>query len=390
MRNSYRFSQLVRSLAAALCAIALISAFHFWSTAFFQHESVDATLASASVTQQTKSPFTVVAGDRSAARKAMEPVLSMPVVALSADVQALIELNKFQRARALLLNQASDAVAAGDDKSLAATLSELGEVSLLEEDIDTAEVYLAEALEVFEQLDDEVAQASVYMQFGRLHLLSRQRARLASGAYDSLLIARWKIAHGQFYSAEADLYRVAESNLGLKRFGAAASAYETLYRGYMKVGDHYQAQVAGVEAIKLHTSAGRMFDAEAMQQRMRNQGISESVFDALAPELDALTSEFENSVKAIGVARDQALLYNQLQARGDVVNAWRFREQANASLAKASKRAQYRSQPDVLAELYRSNASMNSARDSLLKAQRLYQQYDIDTSNLQELQTQIY
>ena len=158
----------------------------------------------------------------------------------------------------------------------------------------------------------------------------------------------------------------------------------------MKVGDRYQAQLAGVEAIRLHASAGRMFDVEALQQRMRHEGISESVFEELAPELTALTAEFTDSVKAIGVARDQALLYNQLQARGDVVNAWRFREQANASLAKASQRAQYRSQPDVLAELYRSNSRMDNARDSLLKAQQLYQQYDIDTSNLQDLQTQIY
>lgn len=390
MSNSYRISRLVRSLAAALCATVLIGAFHFWSTALFQREPAPVSPPPVSTSVQSDSPFAVVAANKNAARKYLEPVLSMPVVTLSADVQALVELNEFQRARALLLSQASNAVVAGDDKSLAATLSELGEVSILEEDIDTAEVYLAEALEVFEQLDDEVAQASVYMQFGRLHLLSRQRARLASSAYDALLIARWKISHGQFYSAEADLYRVAESNLGLKRYGAAASAYETLFRGYMKVGDLYQAQVAGVEAIKLHTSAGRMFAARALQKRMRSDGISESVFEALASELDSLSAEYNDSVKAIGVARDQALLYNQLQARGDVINAWRFRQQANASLAKASQRAQYRSQPDVLAELYRSNTSMDNARDSLLRAQQLYQQYDIDTSNLQDLQTQIY
>jgi hypothetical protein len=387
----YRLPRLVRSLAAAACAVAVIGAFHVWSTAFFAKQRQPAQPADSQVdASATESLFSVIAAEKVAAREAQASILATPTVTLPGDIRDLVELGEFQRARSLLLEQATEAVVAEDDATLAQTLSVLGEVSILEEDIDTAEVYLTEALEVFQQLDDEVAEASVYMQFGRLHVLSRQRARRASSAYDSLLIARWKISKGQFYSAEPDLYRIAESNLNLKRFGAAASAYETLFRGYMEVGDQYQAQQAGIEAMKLHASAGRMFDAEALQQRMLVHGIDASVFEALAPELEALTTEFENSVKAIGTARDQALLYNQLQARGDVINAWRFRQQASASLAKATERAQYRSQPDVLAELYRSNTSMEDAHDSLQKARELYQQYGIDTTNLQDLQTQIY
>lgn len=387
----YRLPRMVRSIIAASCTIGMIGVFHVWSTSFFNRaESPQSETTVAAPTNSTDSPFAVVTAEKAATRNARSSVLNMPTLTLPDDVAALVELGDFQRARELLLARATEAVAEEDDATLAITLAELGEVSILEADIDTAEVYLTEALEVFQQLDDEVAQASVYMQFGRLHLLSRQRARLASSAYDSLLIARWKISKGQFYSAESDLYRVAESNLSLKRFGAAASAYETLFRGYVEVGNQYQAEQAGIEAIKLHASAGRMFDVEALQQRMLAQGVSESVIEALAPEIKILTNEFENSVKAIGTARDQALLYNQLQVRGDIVNAWRFRQQASASLAKATERAQYRSQPDVLAELYRSNSSMDNARDSLHKARELYRQYGIDTTNLQDLQTQIY
>ena len=389
-RQVYRLPRLVRSLAAAAFAVAVIGAFHVWSTTFFSKHQVVQPAESGAEATATESPFSVVAAEKVAAREAQASILAMPTVTLPEEISDLVELGEFQRARSLLLEQAIDAVIAEHDTTLAQTLAVLGEVSILEQDIDTAEVYLNEALEVFQQLADEVGEAGVYMQFGRLHVLSRQRARRASRAYDSLLIARWKISKGRFYSAEPDLYRIAESNLKLKRFGAAASAYETLFRGYMEVGDQYQAQQAGIEAIKLHASAGRMFDADALQQRMLVHGIDTSVFEALAPELEALTTEFENSVKAIGTARDQALLYHQLQARGDVVSAWRFRQQASASLAKVTERAQYRSQPDVLAELYRSNTSMEDAQNSLQKAQELYQQYGIDTTSLHDLQMQIY
>lgn len=318
------------------------------------------------------------------------PLLPLPAMALSSETQALLDRGGIEWTRQQLLDIATTAVGNGDDYQVARLLAELGELSLIEADIDTAEMYLAEALDLFVQQENEVAEAGVYMQMGRLHLLTRQRARVASNAYDTLLVSRWKISQGQFYSAETDLLRVADNNLRLQRFGAAASTFETLYRGYLGVGDIYQAQAAGVEAIRLYASSGRMFDVQALQQKMIAQGIDRSVFTALAPELERLRQEFENSVKALGTARDQEQLYNQLQARGDVVNAWRFRQQAHASLAKASKRAQYLSQPDVLAELYRSNRSMQSAQHSLRKASDLYDEYGFDTTDLKHLEREIY
>jgi hypothetical protein len=332
--------------------------------------------------------------DKSATTAVMQvealPRLPLPAVALSADTQALVDRNGIEWARQLLLQQAMEAAARSDDNSMAGLLAELGELSLIEADIDTAEMYLEESLDLFRQQQNELAQAGVYMQLGRLHLLTRQRARVASNAYDQLLISRWKISNGLFYDAEADLLLVADNNLKLQRYGAAASTYETLYRGYLQEGDLYQAQTSGIEAIKLYASSGRMFDAQRLQKKMITEGIDETVFRTLAPELERLREEFNHSVKALGVARDQAQLYNQLQARGDVVNAWRFRQQAHQALNRASKRAQYRSQPDVLAELYRSNRSKTNARQSLSKAKALFYEYGFETDVLQRLQDKVY
>jgi len=97
-------------------------------------------------------------------------------------------------------------------------------------------------------------------------------------------------------------------------------------------------------------------------------------------------------VQAIGAARDYAQLYNQLLARGDALQAWRFRQQAEQSLANVSKRAQYRRQPDVLVQLYRSNRNMDSALTSLQKANAVYSRYGSTegVQRSQQLRAQIY
>lgn len=385
-RHKYALPKPVRSLLSALVAFAVIVLMHtFLSPAPDSEDDV----APASVVLSADVP----AENLSVVMKQQVeslPLLPLPARALSPETQDLLDIGGIEWTRRQLLEIATQAVSNSEDQALAGVLAELGELSLIEADIDTAEVYLAEALDLFVQQENEVAEAGVYMQMGRLHLLARQRARVASNAYDTLLVSRWKISHGQFYAAEADLLRVADNNLQLQRVGAAASTFETLYRGYHSVGERYRAQAAGIEAIKLYASSGRVFDARALQKKMIEHGIDSAVFTALAPELERLKQEFEDSVQALGTARDQELLYNQLQARGDVVNAWRFRQQAHASLAKASKRAQYRSQPDVLAELYRSNRSIENAELSLVKAAELYDEYGFDTSNLKRLKREIY
>jgi len=64
------------------------------------------------------------------------------------------------------------------------------------------------------------------------------------------------VAHGQFQQAINELKSVVDVNLALNRFGAAAAAYQTLYKGYSQDGQLYEAQEAGIEIVKLHSSAG--------------------------------------------------------------------------------------------------------------------------------------
>ena len=381
-RTAYRIRTIIRSAVAVAAGMLLIIGVQYATRHFSSivtPPSDDPPALQRSENSAITSPFSV--------QKNSEITSSH---ALPADIQKLIDARQFVRAKNALLQAASDAVAAEQDALLAKLLSHLGEVSLVQRDIDTAEVYLAEALDVFNQTGDEVSAAGVYMQMGRLHLVTRERARQASEAYDTLLVARWKISNGQFRTAEDELRRAAENSLSLNRYGAAASTYETLYKGYESEGDFYQAQLAGIEVVKLHASSGRTADAESMLQEMRELGLSEDEYSGLKTSIRVLNKEFEQSVLAIGAARDQAQLYNQLVARGDVVNAWRFRQQASAAMAKASTRAQYRRQPDVLVELYKSNLSMEKAKESLQKAQEVYFRHGIDTQLVQNLQEKIY
>jgi len=97
-------------------------------------------------------------------------------------------------------------------------------------------VYLDEALSVFEELEDELGIASVEMLRGEISLKRRQQARRAAYAYDVLQLARWKVAQGQFHDAVESLESVVSENLALNRYGAAAAAYQTLYKGYIRHG----------------------------------------------------------------------------------------------------------------------------------------------------------
>jgi hypothetical protein len=336
-----------------------------------------------------QSPFTV---QRASTEEVLASVNAAKAITFSPDVAELVEARKYNHAKKRLLELASLAVESDDQPALARALAELGELAIAQTDIDAAELYLAEALDVYQQLGDEVSTAGVFMQFGRLHLLERERARQASDAYDQLLVARWKISHNQFEQAEQKLQQIADTNLQLNRYGAAASAYETLFRGYAETSQFEQAQQAGLEAARLHAASGRAFKARAMLNQMIDVGISQTVFEGFEQEITRLTQEYEDSVNAIAVARDQEQLYNQLLARGDVVQAWRFREKAGQSRAKATSRAQYRRQPDVLVELYRSNNSMENARVSLERAREMYLRHGLETRAQQsvELQSRIY
>lgn len=275
-----------------------------------------------------------------------------------------------------LLLQASEAVGQDNNLLFGESMKMLGVNALRTQDIDSASLYLDEALEIYEELGDEMGIANVELLRGELNLKKRAQARRAALAYDSLQQARWKVSHGQFYNALDQLHHIVQENLALNRFGAAAAAYQTIYKGYADHGQLYEAQQAGIEIVKLHASSGRPLKASAMIEQLQANGLDESTVQQLTQDNLNLQLEYEESVTQMGRARDYQQLYHYFISAGDPVRAWQFRLKAQASLRSVSKRAMHRSQTGVLALLYTSNDHMESAQRSLDRAQRLFTSND--------------
>ncbi len=383
-RKHRRVLRIAKSSTVAITSVALITLFH---TAISRDDAFSFVQVTSPGDSVLSSPFNTVPLDVQ-----LDEAIASTRPVLSSEIESLSRAGRFERAKEKLLDRALDAVSASDNNALAFQLSELGELALLQGDTGMAEVYLQEALELYEEYGNELEVAGIHLQKGRLHLFLRQRARRASDAYDQLLIARWNIHHGFFAEAEGTLRKIVDDNLALNRYGAAASAYETLFSGYSKDALFEQAHRAGIDAIKLYAAAGNEPQVNRVLGLLKQQGFSDFESDQLSVEISQLYGEYEASVQAIGAARDYALLYNQLSSKGDALQAWRFRKQAEQSLANASKRAQYRRQPDVLVELYRSNWSIDSAKNSLQKASAVYSRYglDEDVQRSKKLREQIY
>ncbi|MBX2887003.1 MAG: hypothetical protein KTR32_44055 [Granulosicoccus sp.] len=280
--------------------------------------------------------------------------------------------------RPKLLELAVQAVRDNDNARLANTLMLLGVAALTENNTDSANVYLQEALAVFEEIGDEVGSANVHLQIGRMHLIDRRIARRAALAYDSGLLARLKISSGEFHEASHSLHRAINENIELKRYGAAARDYETLSQGYLEHGQWDEAAETAIEAAKLHASSGRLKKARGLLQGLVDTGVVDIDIDELNRKIIALHADYEDSVEQIGRARDYQQLYHHFIAEGDPVRAWQFRLQADASLKKVSKRARYRRQAGVLVLLYNSNDSMRKARDSLTTAHATFTQQSLE------------
>lgn len=275
-----------------------------------------------------------------------------------------------------LLLQASDAVVKEDNALFGESMKLLGVNAMRTQDIDSASLYLDEALEVYEELGDEMGIANVELLRGELNLKRRAQARRAAIAYDTLQVARWKVSHGQFYESLDQLHHVVQENLALNRFGAAAAAYQTIYKGYTDNEQLYEAQQAGIEIVKLHASSGRPLQASAMIKRLQANGLDDGTAELLTQQNLNLQIEYEESVMQMGKARDYQQLYNYFINAGDPVRAWQFRLKAQGSLRSVSKRAMHRSQTGVLALLYTSNDHMENAQRSLDRAQRLFTSND--------------
>ena len=334
---------------------------------------------------QIESPFDVMQP------VALDPKLERVMVAktaqtieqLSAELAALLREQQYDSVRERLLQIAAQAISDNDKNMLGNVLSLLGQVAIEERDLDTAEVFLLESLDVYEKQADKVGSAQVFMQLGRVHLISRQLARTAGNAYDRLLVARWQLSHGQYALAEQNLTGIIEDNLSINRFGAAASAYSSLARVYAQYGAVYNEQQAAIEAARLFASSGQIRRAKANLAHLEQSGVEQWRLGEVEREIDQSYIEFQNSVEQIERARDYRQLYNHYRSQGDEQRAWKFRLLASKTLRNVSKRAMYHRQPDVLALLYVSNDAKERARNYFDIAKQTF-----DNKGLEELSTQ--
>ena len=302
---------------------------------------------------------------------------------ISDNLAGLLEQKEYGLVRNTLLHNAAQAVVEGDKGQLGHIMSLLGQLSIEEQDLDTAEVYLLESLDVYQTLGDTVGEAGVYMQLGRMHLKSRELARRAGNAYDRLLVARWQLSDGQYAAAEQNFNFVIDQSLTANRFGAAASAYYSLVQLYTKNKNMFQAEQAAMQAATLYAASGQIRRANASIDQLKRAGVEAWRLFDIEQEISRNYAEFESSVHQIERAKDYRQLYYHYRSKGDQNRAWKLRLLASKSLKNVSKRAMYHRQPDALALLYVSNEDIGRAKSYFDIAQRTF-----DSKGMEDLSSQ--
>ena len=266
-------------------------------------------------------------------------------------------------ARAMLMDRAATAAAGGDQQRLGNHLLMLGQIAIEEQNLDDAEVFLNEAMEIARLSNDPQAVAHVNLQLGRKHLRTRELARSAGEAYDLLLVARNELDRGRYADAARKLTAVIDENLAIRRYGAAASAYQSLGALYRKLHDLSPAELSLVEAARLYARSGANRKAYGLLRELETIAVDRGRILLLRDELDQLFTRFQQDVIQVEQARDYQRLARHYHASGDTQRAWELRLLANHSMAKTAKRSLYQRQADVLAVLYDSNRAMDAARD---------------------------
>ena len=287
-------------------------------------------------------------------------------------LQRLMANGEFRRARMLLMEQAAAAAADGDHRLLGNHLLRLGRVAIEEQDLDSAEVFLLESLELARSRDDQPAIAHANLELGRKHLRSRELARQAGEAYDILLVARNELQRKRYAASGEKLVQVIENNLAIRRYGAAASAYESLSALYRAMHDTYLAELALEEAARLYARSGADHRAGFVLRELKRSGVDEGRLYRLDQELAASTRRYREDLLQMERARDYQRLYRHYASTGNHERAWEFRLMASRSLAKTSRRSLFHRQADVLAVLYDSNGAMTRARSYLEQASRQF------------------
>ena len=307
-------------------------------------------------------------------------------------IRELLQQGRFQQARTQLLEVAAAAVLVDDQARLGDTLMLLGEVAINQQELAAAEIYLQEALYLSMEQDNMIGAARGYQLLGRLNIRARELARRASNTYDELWQARNSMARGIYQGVNESLHRVIQENLEIRRYGAAADAWEALASFHDRVHDNHQAQLARFEAARLYASIGRMGQVQRLVDGVDRNLISDIDFENIKRDIETLFEQHQHDLIKTSQARDYQMLYHHYLRQGQPARAWKFRIKASQTLANTSDRALYQRQADVIAVLYNSNFAMDRARKYLDKAGSIYRDSDEPESLLQtrELESMIY
>ena len=307
-------------------------------------------------------------------------------------IRELLQQGKYQQARTHLLEVAAAAVRRQDEARLGDTLMLLGEVAINQQELSAAEIYLQEALYLSMERDDPMATARSYRLLGQLNIRARELARYASNSNDELWQARNAISRGYYRGVQDRLQRVIHDDLDIRRYGAAADAWETLASYHDKMHDDYQAQLARIEAARLYASTGQMTHVHRILDGLDRGQIGDSGYAEIEAELEALFDRHQQDLVKASQARDYQMLYHHYLRLGEVERAWEFRIKSSETLADGSERLLYQRQADVIAVLFNSNFAMDRARKYLDKAGLIYNDNGVPEllEQTRDLESQIY
>lgn len=281
---------------------------------------------------------------------------------LNPELQRMMQQGEYGALNDRLLNLAAGAVADDASTRLVEVFSLLGQVAIEQGQLDSAEVYLFEALDLLGDRASGPEGAEVYMQLGRTFLRSREIARSAGYAYDALQVGRNQLSKGRIDLAEQNIKFAIDHSLSINRYNAAASGYQSLAILYSQIGDQYQAEQARLEAARLFSSSGQRLAATKELDRLRQVGVEDWRLAKVRQEISVNLANYERDIAQIGAARDYQRLYHYYLKEKSLARAWHFRLLASKSLEGVSKRTLFHRQQGVLALLYNSNDAMAQAK----------------------------
>jgi tetratricopeptide (TPR) repeat protein len=287
-------------------------------------------------------------------------------------IRELLHQGKYKQARTQLLEIAATAVLQDDQPRLGGTLLLLGEVAINQQELASAEVYLQEALYLAMSHGNVMATARSYQLLGQLNIRARELARQASYTWDDLWQARNSIARGYYQGVNEKLQYVIRSNLEIRRYGAAADAWEALASLHDQVHDGYLAQQARIEAARLFASTGQMTHVHRLIDGLERSFFSDTDMAEIEREMQGLFEEHQNDLVKTSQARDYQMLYHHYLRNGQVERAWEFRIKSSETLANTSDRSMFQRQGDIIAVLYNSNFAMDRAKQYLDQAGAIY------------------